>query len=175
MYQVGEWIFYGNVGACQVREISKRKVPGMEQERLYYTLQPVSDNCSIAAPVEAGKVFMRPLITREEAERLIAHIPQVEPTIYHNPVLRQLTEHYEALLNTHDCGMLIEMTMSIYAKRQEALEQKRKLGAVDEKFMRRAEDLLFGELAVALDIPKNQVPAYIQARLEEQAARQQDA
>ena len=43
--------------------------------------------------------------------------------------------------------------MSIYRKRDEVHSRKKKLGSVDLRFMKRAEDLLFGELAAALDIP----------------------
>ena len=50
MYQVGDWIFYGNIGACQVTDVSERKIPGMDQELLYYTLQPLNDSCSISTP-----------------------------------------------------------------------------------------------------------------------------
>ena len=164
MYQVGDWIFYGNVGACQVIEVSERKLPGMDSEVLYYTLQPLNDSCSISTPVN-GKVFKRPLISRDEAEALIAAIPDIDAQAYHNPVLRQLSDHYESALNTHDCLSLIKMTMSIHAKREQAELQKRKLGAVDEKFMKRAEDLLFGELSIALGIEKDDVPAYIQNRI----------
>ena len=49
---------------------------------------------------------------------------------------------------------------------QKLLREKRKFGAVDERFLREGEALLFGELAVALDIAPEAVPAYIQARLE---------
>ena len=166
MYQVGDWIFYGNTGACKVTDVSERKLPGMEKEMLYYTLQPLDDSCSISTPAN-GKIFTRPLITREEAEALIDAIPEIDAQAYHNPVLRQLSEHYEKSLNTHDCLSLIKMTMSIHAKKEAAVSQKKKLGAVDEKFMKRAEDLLFGELSVALGIRKAEVADYIARRLEE--------
>ena len=166
MYQIGDWIFYGNIGACQVREVSRRVIPGMDGEHWYYTLMPLDDTCSISAPADSGKIFMRPLISRAEAEALIDRIPHIQAEAYYNSVLRQLSEHYEQELNTHDCLHLIEMTMSIHRKREEVLQQKRKLGAVDEKFMKRAENLLFGELAVALGIGRSQVPAYIEARLQ---------
>lgn len=165
MYQVGDWIFYGNIGACQVKEISRRAIPGMDQEHMYYTLQPVNDSCSISTPADSGKIFMRPLITKEEADALIDAIPGIHAEAYHNNVLRQLSEHYEKVLNTHDCLEMIQMTMSIYMKREEALQQKKKLGAVDEKFMKKAEDLLFGELAVALGIERHQVTDYITQRI----------
>ena len=164
MYQVGDWIFYGNTGACQVTDVSEQKIPGMDQEVLYYTLRPLDESCTISTPAR-GKVFMRPLITKAEAEALIQSIPKIDVAAYHNSVLRQLSDHYEAALNTHDCFSLIKMTMSIHAKREQAELQKRKLGAVDEKFMKRAEELLFGELAIALGIEKEEVPTYIQSRI----------
>ncbi len=165
MYQVGEWIFYGNIGACQVTEISERKIPGMDKPVLYYTLLPLNSSCSISTPAVNGKVFTRPLISKEEALALIDTIPTIDAAAYHTPVLRQLSQHYEAALSSHDCLSLIKMTMSIHAKREAAEHQKKKLGAVDEKFMKKAEDLLFGELAVVLDIRKEEVPAYIEKRI----------
>lgn len=167
MYQVGDWIYYGNIGACQVIEVGKKKIPGLKEERLYYTLQPLNSDCSISIPADSGKVFMRPVISKAEAEHLIGLIPTMTPKAYYNGALRQLSEHYEALLNSHDCQELIQMTMSIYEKKKEAALQKRKLGAVDEKFMKRAEDLLFGELSIALGIERNQVQNYIETKIKQ--------
>ena len=36
---------------------------------------------------------------------------------------------------------------------------------VDERFLKRAEELLFSELAVALGIEKDEVPGYISSRV----------
>ena len=83
-----------------------------------------------------------------------------------NAALRQLQEYYEKKLSSHSCADLIELTISLHRKRTQMLEQKRKFGAIDERYMKRAEDLLFGELSVALEIPKNEVRQYIAARLE---------
>ena len=79
--------------------------------------------------------------------------------------IRELEEHYTTYLKSHDCGDLIELAMSIYAKKQDLASQHRKFGAVDERFMKRAEDLLYGELAVALKIDRDQVPSHISNRI----------
>jgi CarD family transcriptional regulator len=55
--------------------------------------------------------------------------------------------------------------MSIYAKKQNAQKQKRKFASVDERFMKRAEELLFGELAAVFEISMEEVPAYIERQL----------
>ena len=59
---------------------------------------------------------------------------------------------------------LLELAMSIQAKRRQAEKHNRRLGMVDERYGRQAERLLFGELAAALDLPYDQVPAFLFAR-----------
>jgi ribonucleoside-triphosphate reductase len=46
---------------------------------------------------------------------------------------------------------------------------KKKFGAVDERFMKEGEALLFGELAAALEIPVEEVKGYISQRLTQAA------
>lgn len=165
MYSIGDLILYGNTGVCRIEDIVEKTVPG-NGKRLYYAIKPVYQECSIFTPVDNTKVFMRPVISKEEAERLIDLIPQVQAEAYQSNALRELVEHYEESFKTHRCEDLIELTMSIYAKKQLLESQKRKFGAVDERFMKRAEDLLFGELAVALEIPRNEVQKYISKKIE---------
>jgi CarD family transcriptional regulator len=92
-------------------------------------------------------------------------IPSIKVKAYHSRTINELSEHYNKSMVSHDLLDLIELTMSIYAKKQQVTEQKRKLGAVDERFMKQAEELLFGELALALDIAKGDVQNYITERV----------
>lgn len=41
------------------------------------------------------------------------------------------------------------------------------MGQIDQQYMKRAEKLLYGELAVALDMPFEQVQPYIKKRIRE--------
>jgi len=165
MYQIGDLIIYGNMGVCEITGITVPDLHGVNQEQLYYVLKPLYQECVIYTPVTNTKVFMRPIISAAEAERLIDMIPSVQAEAYYNTSLQQLAEYYEASIGTHDCADLIELTMSIYAKKQYIEQQKRKLGQVDEKFMKRAEELLFGELSAALGISRDKVQKYITSRV----------
>ncbi len=165
MFKVGDLILYGGTGVCRVKEITTRDFSGAGDKQLFYTLIPLYQDCTISTPVNNRKIFMRAILSKAEAENLIDMIPTISAEAYHSPVLRELTDHYEASLKTHDCADLIELTMSIYAKKEYMEQQKLKFGAVDERFMKRAEELLFGEFAAALDIPKESVPDYIAERV----------
>ena len=67
MYQIGDLIVYGSTGVCRVEAVeTPRHRPG-EEERQYYLLRPLYQDGTIRIPVDT-KVFMRPVISREEAE-----------------------------------------------------------------------------------------------------------
>ena len=163
MYQAGDLVLYGRTGVCRVERIEH--LDGQD----FYALKPLYQSCDIFAPVDSVKVFMRPIISREEAQRLVDLIPSLEVEAYENRAMRELTEHYQASIDTHECQDLIEITMSLYAKKKTAQGQKRKFGAVDERFMKWGEELLFGELAAALELPLEEVPEYIGWRVKQAA------
>lgn len=167
MYSVGELIVYGSTGVCRVDATGALdKKRGGEKDRTYYTLKPVYRNETIYAPVDT-KVFMRPLISPEEANKLIDMIPDVQAEAYHSKRTQELSEHYQNALDSHDCSDLIELVMSIYAKKQFVEQQKRKFGQIDERYMKKAEELLYGEFAVSLGIEKDDVQDYISKRIQE--------
>ncbi len=165
MYSVGELIVYGSTGVCRVhaKGVLDKKYGG-EKGRTYYTLKPVYRKETIYTPVDT-KVFTRPLISAEEADKLIDNIPQVEAEMYHSKRTQDLSDHYQNSLNSHQCEDLIELVLSIYAKKQYVEKQKRKFGQIDERYMKKAEELLFGEFAAALGIDKDAVPEYIAERI----------
>ena len=166
MYQIGELVQYGSTGVCRISESQPQTLPNSEEERLYYVLVPLYKACVISVPVDSDKVFMRPIITRDEAEQLIRLIPTLQFPAYHNRAAKELAGHYDTLLKSHNCEDWIQLTMSIYTKKQDQLNKKRRFGSVDERFLKQAEDLLFGEFAAALEIPKEEVQGYIASKVE---------
>ena len=164
MYQIGEKIIYGGNGVCVIDEIKVIETPHTGEAQQYYVIRPMFQDCKISVPVDTT-VFMRPVISQAEAEDLVDSIPRVEVEPYYNSALLQLQEYYDAKINTHRCEDLLELTMSLHRKKLRMLEQKRKFGAIDERYMKRAEELLFGELAAALEIQRDEVRQYIEDRL----------
>jgi len=158
-------IVYGSMGVCRVEAVETRVLPKGAGEAQFYVLKPIYQTCSVSTPVDNDKIIMRPVISRDEAENLIDTIPNIHAEAYHNKVLRQLSEHYESIIKLYDCAKLIELILSTYDKRRLCVRQKKKFGAMDERYIKRAEDMLFGEFAVALGIDKNEVQSYITRRI----------
>lgn len=167
MFQPGELLVYGTTGVCRVEEITTPDITRADRGRRYYLLKPLYQDGVIYAPVDSDKVPIRPVISREEAEALIDLIPSIRAEACRAPTLQVLAQHYQSAVRSHDCKELLELMMSIYAKQRQAEAQKRRLGMVDERYMKQAERLLYGELSAALNIPYEDVQPYIVRRVEE--------
>ncbi len=168
MYQTEQLILYGKTGVCRVEGTVSQPVPGEKTARLYYVLRPLYQSGSILAPVDnvdSGVIFTRPIMSREEAQAFIKELPDLKSEPYYNQNLSQLREHYREQLGSLAGQDLARLICSIYLKMQETKAEKRKLGAVDQQFMDEAENLLYGELAAALDIDRDQVKGYISKTL----------
>jgi CarD family transcriptional regulator len=166
MFAIGDYVIYGDTGVCRISNITKLDLACADKDILYYVLNPLYDKGVIFAPKDNGALRMRHIIAKEEAERLIDMIPAIQAEAYHNSALRELSDHYRNIIKTSDCAELIEMTMSIYAKKIQREEGNAKLGLIDQKFMKQAESFLFGELAIALDIPREDVREYIESKVQ---------
>ena len=155
MYQVGELILYGKTGVCMVAEIRRNG------DETSYVLKPLYQTCSITIPTDNPKLFLRPVISREEAQALLALLPTLEAEPCYCRNLNQLRTYYMERLDSHSCVELARLAKSLYLKRTQVEAQKKKFGSVDERFLREAENLLFGEMAVALDISREEVQKLI--------------
>ncbi len=163
MYQVGDLVMYGNTGVCCVKDIGHPQGIS-DKEKLYYTLAPVYDKEIIYTPVDT-KAFMRPIMSRADAESFIDHIPEIPEELENNQDIRMQSEKYRACLNTHENEDLIRLIKVVHRKNRRSMKAGRHMGSTDQQYMKRAEKLLYGELSVALGIGFDQVKPYIQKRI----------
>lgn len=93
MYQVGELIVYGGTGVCRVEAVETPQQRGPEAGRQYYLLKPLYQDGTIRIPVDS-KVFMRPVISRQEAEALLDAIPGMHAEACHERNFTQLAARF---------------------------------------------------------------------------------
>ena len=106
---------------------------------------------------------MRYVVSKKEANALIDSIPSI---IENFSVDVEITrEEYVEKINKHDLKDLVELTSFIYSKKLNVVKLKKHLNAIDEKYMKIGENLLFGELAEVLEIPLSEVQDYIEKRI----------
>ena len=164
MYEIGELIVYGNEGVCRVEKIGASESPGANKDRLYYTLIPLARNGKVTVPVDSS-VFSRPVISREEAEEIMSWVETVEVEVFNDRNLKLLTDHYKEAMQSCACLDMVKTVKSIKLKRRHAISAGKKLGTIDERYLKRAEDMLYGELSVALEKTREEIKLAVEQSL----------
>lgn len=164
MFAVNDYIVYGNHGVCKVENIGTVSLAMVDKNKVYYTLRPVYKNEAVVyAPVENPKSVIRPVLTREEANKLIEEIPSLESVWIGNEKEREM--QYKAALRSCDCRELIRIIKTLYYRKMDRIKDGKKVTVVDERYFRQAEEQLYGELAFAMDMERNQVGEYLNTRI----------
>ncbi len=160
MFSVGDKIIYGENGVCTVERIGPLGLSGASKDRIYYHLSPLTGSGMVFTPVDSG-AYMRPVMSREEADALIDAIPGIEPAVCYDSRFNHVDAFYKELFRQHSCEALVSIVKGL---RQRMSERKTKSSRA-EATMKRARDILHGELSVALGIDIKEVDAYIENRL----------
>ena len=157
MYQIGDYVVYGGSGVCQVMAVGTPASSACDRHRAYYTLRPLASTETIYVPVDT-RVSIRPVLTRQEADALILQLPGLPecPVDTKNPQLR--SHAYQESFRANDSAELARLLKTIHHKDTDARKAGRQPGKVDTRYRKRAEELLYGELSVALGIPRTACP-----------------
>ncbi len=154
MFKIGEFVIHGNNGVCRVESVGPLANMGMV-DRQYYTLTPVySGGGKIFSPVDNHKVIMRRILTKAEAEDLLARAKGLPDLQVHDEKKRELV--YKEAFYTGQCEAMIRIMKTIYSREQQRNAQGKRATASDERYMHLAEDSLYGELAMSFGVTKEE-------------------
>ena len=139
MYQVGDKIVYGENGVCTIVCIAPLNVSGASRDRLYYHLSPLIGSGTYFAPVDTTAFICK------------------------DSRFNHVDAFYKDLFRTHSCDALVSIVKGL---RQRMGERKTRSSRA-ESTMKRAKDMLNGELSVALDLDLRDVDDYVRSRIGE--------
>ncbi len=160
MFAVGDKIIYGENGVCTVEKIEPLAISGPSKDRLYYHLRPLIGSGTYYTPVDSG-AYMRPVMSREQAEALIDAMPGIEPAICNDNRFNHVDAFYRELFKLHTNEALVSVIKGLNCR----MAEKKTRSTRAEATMKRAKDILHGELSIALDMEMSQVEPYIRERV----------
>ena len=160
MFSIGDKIIYGENGVCTVSKIAPLDQSGASPGRLFYHLEPLIGSGIYFTPVDSG-AFMRPVISREEAEALIDAMPSIAPAICRDNRFNHVDAFYKELFRQHSCEALVAIVKGL----RERMNEKKTKSSRAESTMKRARDMLHGELSIALGMEVSEVEDYILSRI----------
>ena len=160
MFQVNDTVVYGSDGICVIEEIAARTFDHKTQE--YYVLRPLYGNRStIFVPTQNPRLCakMRALLTSEEIYAIIRGLPGAEPVWIENDALRK--QRYTEILRSGDRRDILRLLKTLHLHQRKLRDSGRKFHASDERFMKEAERVLYGEFAHVLHLEPAQVEPMI--------------
>lgn len=164
MFKIGEYVTYGNNGVCQIKDITTLNMGGVDKLRNYYILKPVyMESSTVYVPVDAPKLSMRRVLSKEEAATLLDSIPQVETLTIKNE--KEVEHQYKECMQSNDCEEWMKLLKTLYFRKKRRLEKGHKETAVDSRYYKLAEENLCGELAVVLGKSKREVEDVVISKL----------
>lgn len=160
MFEVGDSIIYGNNGVCTVEKIGPLDSAKTSNSRSYYTLSPCySSGSFIYTPVDNEKVLMRPAMTKDEAIQLIDDMESIELLEIKDEKSGEM--RYKEALRKCDVREVVKVIKTIHTRKQTRLSEGKKITATDERYFNIAEERLYGELAVSLNMNKDEVRKHV--------------
>lgn len=159
MFECGAMLVHPTYGVCEVVHIGKLDMKNIKDDKVYYTLVPVYDNKSkLFIPTESD-AGLRPIMTKEDAMCLVAHLPEIEPIVVKNEKERE--KIFKEMLRSGNCEDISKIIKTLYLRKKARLDAGKKAVSLDEKYLFIAREHLYGELSVSLGIAKNDMEAYI--------------
>lgn len=142
MFKKDEYVVYKK-DVCKIEEIKTKYIDNKD----YYVLSLVNDD-SLKIKIPVGSDDLRYVITKKEALYLIEKIPNIEKINTNDKAIENI---YKELLLSGNLEDLIKIIKTAYLRNEERLQNKRKIGEIDDSYFKKAEKLLYTELSISLN------------------------
>ena len=155
-YEIGDFVSKSVTGICKIENILYLDPQDEKNDKLYYLMKPVEDEKEkIYVPVSNSDSRLSLCLTKEEAWNLIKRIPDIPTAWTNNEKMRE--QNYKEAVRANNPEALVAIIKMIYQRKQKRLAQGKKCTATDARYFQIAENLLYMELGVALEKPKQEI------------------
>ena len=169
MFQIGEMVAYGATGVCTIEDIRMEAVSraGTKKQEFYILRPEATPSCITYVPTANAALTakLRPILTRQEIDAMIASVKDQKLEWIDDT--RRRAEAYGQILSGGISAELLKLIACLYVEKKSRIRGGRKFSATDEKILSSAERMVSEEFSYALQIPQNQVTAYIAEKMEE--------
>lgn len=164
MFAVGDYVMKTSKGVCHIDDITHLDMAGVDRDKLFYVMTPLDGKGStLYVSVDADGNAIRAAMTKDEAENVIDSIPSIEEAWVENDKLRE--QCYKEAVRSGSPEALVGIIKTIYSRKKLREDQGKKNTAVDERYFKQAEELLYAEIAFALNMDRSEVDEYITSRI----------
>lgn len=129
----------------------------IEKEDGYYRLVPVNDT-SIKYKVPVDSNFLKKVITKEEIDRLLLEIPEINTIDLGE---KQIEQEYKELMKSGTHEDLVKIIKTSYLRNQIRILNNKRISEIDDEYFKRAEKYLYEEIGIVLNLSFEDTKEYI--------------
>lgn len=163
MFKIGEKIVNRSGKVCEVIDIEEADYGvGL---KTYYVLSPCFTNNNslvLHIPVEQEST-LRKVMNKDDVERLILSIPDIEVIWITNPKIRKTK--FKELYTSGEPKEILRLIKSFVKRKDEFKNDKKTLSFTDENFLTEIKTNLYYEISLALNLSFDQVDELISNKL----------
>ena len=146
-----DYVYYGSGGICLIDSICEKPFEGAREDTLYYVMHTLSEpRQTIWNPVDNTRVLMRAVMTRAEAETVLASLKELSPMTAPNAKL--LREKYIQAMKSCDPTEWGRIIRTYEIRKRAADEHLLRVTEAERNFHDNALRLLATEVALACGI-----------------------
>lgn len=161
MYSIGDRVVYGIHGVCRICDTETRTVDKKAVQ--YFVLEPEEQSGSrfyVPSGNPAALAKLRPLLSKQALLSLLRS-PEIRRDCWIEDEGRRKNT-YRELIATCDTVALLSVVHTLHMRRKDIAARGRKFHLCDENFLRDAQRVLSAELSAVLEIPVQEIPAYME-------------
>ena len=153
MYKSGDVVVYGR-DVYRIKDVKDNYL----FNKTYYIMNPIDDDSLVTSvPVDTTS-YLRDVITKEEAEELIAKIPSIEIVQASD---RDIEYEYKQLLRENTLEALIKIIKTTYMRNMMRQNQNKRISEKGGQYFNRAERQLYNELSLSLHLTVDDTKRYV--------------
>jgi CarD family transcriptional regulator len=145
MFEIGDKVEYGVLGTCEITNIGKPEIKGVDGT--FYFLTPLYDDRGIIYCPVQNKVPIRYVMSTEDAEELMITASGCAKDAAMNK--RISPRDYETIVKSQDPKEIMHLIRHLYNIRNERARQVRRMKSADARMLSEAKKILYQELAAA--------------------------
>lgn len=166
MFQINDYVVDSTNGICKIEDVVTLDY-AEDKNKKYFLLLPIKESKSkVFVPVATAETRFRKTLTQEEIADLLNVINDIDSVWVANDKEREKV--YKDAVRSCEPKMLIGIIKTLYFRREQRNLEGKKNTAVDDRYFKMAEDILYSEIGFVLKISNDDVKKLIKEKVNEE-------
>lgn len=158
MFKRNDFVVHSGHGLCTVLDVNPAEG--------FYKLETYHNKMLIKMPIEKASIFLRPMLDKAAILKAINDSILLSDDYIKDNKERKV--QFQSLVISNDIMDTLLLLKLLYHISEDKRAEKKTLGSFDTQFLQQAERKLFNEIAVALNMSKDDARALVLERLKAQ-------